>query len=166
MITKIKKTIVIEKWLDEDLSKYLEDYLLYEAPHYYGQTSKGEGEGTRFYKTPANTNDPLNRFLIYKLQKTLNLGSGEFEMYSNIQHPGMDGDYHKDSGFNISCIYMVTKTSTGFFQIQCAPNEYCKIPFIKNRLIAFDSQLLHRGRAPIDGVRITLAFKIKFHEKK
>ena len=149
MITKIKKTIVIDKWLDEDLSKYLEKHLLENVPPH----------GTNF-------NDKLSCFLIYKLEKTLNMKAGKFIIYFNVYDPWHTEDFHKDDVGTISCIYMVTKTSTPYFEIQCQPYAYCKIPFVQNRLVAFDSNLLYKGRGAQDTTRITIAFKTRINEKK
>ena len=70
----------------------------------------------------------------------------------------MNGYYHNDNG-DITCLYMLTKTreKDGDFQIKGED----KIKFVQNRLICFDANKMHRGLAPKDGVRITLAFKTK-----
>ena len=76
-------------------------------------------------------------------------------IYINIQHPNMPGDFHKDGDADITCLYMVT--GNGNFEIK-NEGEY---KFEKNKLIIFDSQKEHRGLAPSEGIRITLAFKGK-----
>ena len=68
-----------------------------------------------------------------------------------------DGDYHTDD-CNITCLYMVTDTlkDSGHLDIK----DEKKINFVQNRLVIFDSKKLHRGLAPSNGVRISLAFKL------
>jgi hypothetical protein len=149
------KTIIQDNWLNKDLVLYLENYFLYDFPHYYGHKSNKEDKQS-FYNSILNPNDPLNNFLFYKLKKTLNKNLKLERMYINIQHPNMNGSFHTDDG-DITCLYMVTKTNknSGFFEIK---NEQ-KIDFIQNRLIAFDAKKIHKGLAPENGTRITLAFK-------
>ena len=149
------ETKIIDNWLDKDLVKYLNHYFLYEFPHYYGHKSVDENKDC-FYMSMLNPKDALNNFLFYKLKNTLNKNLNLERMYINIQHPNMNGSFHSDEG-DITCLYMATKTlnNNGHFQIKGEG----KIDFVQNRLIAFDAKKLHRGLAPTNDVRITLAFK-------
>jgi len=149
------ETKIIDNWLDKDLVLYLENYFLYNFPHYYGHKSNDK-DSESFYNSGLNPNDALNNFLFYKLKKTLNKNLKLERMYINIQHPNMNGSFHTDDG-DMTCLYMVTKTkkNSGYFEIK---NEN-KINFIQNRLISFDAKKMHRGLSPDNGVRITLAFK-------
>tara|TARA_R100001143_G_scaffold36866_1_gene34331 strand:+ start:1374 stop:1835 length:462 start_codon:yes stop_codon:yes gene_type:complete len=143
--------MIIEGWLNKDLHSFLEKEFLYSTPHYYGHKSGAEGKNV-FYNTTLNQEDPMIRFLSYKLQKTLNNKLIFHRTYINIQHPKMNGDFHQDEG-NFTCLYMVT--GNGNFEIQ---NEKV-IEFKKDKLICFDSKKFHKGLAPDEGVRITLTFK-------
>ena len=140
------KTKIIDNWLDKDLVKYLNHYFLYDFPHYWGHKSLDEN----------NSRDALNNFLFYKLKKTLDLNLKLERMYINVQHPNMNGSFHPDDG-DLTCLYMATKTlnNNGQFEMK----EEGKIDFVQNRLIAFDAKKPHRGLAPTNDVRITLAFK-------
>ena len=152
------KTKIIDNWLDEDLVNYLNNYFLYDLPHYYGAKSNDDDKSC-FYNTPLNEEDALNKFLFYKLKKTLDLNLNLDRMYLNIQHANMEGSFHNDGEY-ITCLYMVTNSlkDSGAFEIK---NEDI-IPFVQNRLIIFDAKKLHRGLSPNKNeVRITLAFKIK-----
>ena len=149
---------VYDNWLDKNLVEYLEDYFLYNFPHYYGHSSNNDNQ-TCFYNSILNPNDALNNFLFYKLQQTLKLKLQLERMYINIQHPNMDGSFHTDDG-DITCLYMATKTrkeNDGAFQIK----GLGKTQFVQNRLVCFDANKMHRGLAPDSGVRITLAFKCR-----
>ena len=151
--------MIIENWLDLNLSNFLEKEFLYNTPHHYGQMSDPATSTGRFYYTMLNLNDPLIRFLIHNLKKTVNDDLILHRIYLNIQHPNMNSDFHIDEG-NMTAIYMVT--GSGDFQIK---NEG-KIKFKKNKLICFDPKKLHRGLAPEKGVRITLTFKTTKTDKK
>ena len=152
------ETRIIDNWLNKNLVDYLEEYFLYNFPHYYGHKSnEKDPDDSVFYNSNLNPDDALNSYLFYKLQKTLDMKLKLNRMYINIQHPGMIGSFHTDDGM-MTGLYMATKTlnNKGSFEIK---NE-TPIDFIQNRLIAFDASKEHRGNAPDKGeVRITLAFK-------
>ena len=157
------KTKIIDNWLGEDLVDYLNHHFLFNLPHFYGHKSNYDDKSS-FYVTPLNIDDALNKFLFYKLEKTLDKNLNLNKMYLNIQHQNMDGSFHVDTSTDnnvyMTCIYMVTNTlkDGGAFEIK---NEDI-IPFVQNRLIIFDANKLHRGLSPNKNeVRITLAFKIK-----
>jgi hypothetical protein len=143
--------MIVDNWLDKDLHSFLASEFLYKTPHYYGHKSSKTSNNV-FYNTDLNQIDPLIRFLIHKLQQTLNNKLIIHRTYLNIQHPHMHGDFHQDDG-NFTCLYMVT--GEGNFEIK---NEK-PIEFKTNKLICFDSKKFHRGLAPHEGVRITLTFK-------
>ena len=152
------ETEIIDNWLNKDLVEYLERYFTYGFPHYYGHKSSEE-DPTCFYNAPLNQQDALNKYLFYKVKKTLNKNLECERMYINIQHFGMDGQFHKDET-DLTVLYMVTKSleNDGHFQIK----DEDKIDFVQNRLISFDAKKFHRGLAPTKpgDVKITLAFKL------
>jgi len=150
--------MIIENWLDSDLSNFLENEFLYNTPHQYGQRSE-HNSSTLFYYANLNPNDPLVRFLFHKLKKTINNDLILNSVYINVQHPNMNGDFHVDPG-TMTALYMVT--GSGDFEIK---NEE-RIEFKKNKLICFDAKKFHRGIAPKEGIRITLAFKTTKTENK
>ena len=143
--------MIVENWLDSDLSDVLEKEFLYNTPHHYGHKAH-EYEKNVFYATTLNQRDPLIRYLFDKLKKTVNSELILHKVYINVQHPNMESGFHVDEG-NMTAIYMVT--GSGNFQIKNQKD----IKFKKNKLICFDATKLHRGLAPTKGVRITLAFK-------
>lgn len=146
-----KHTEIIKDWLDEDLANYLKTLYTYNFPHFYGHSST-KGKGAVFYSTYFDQKENLNKFLIYKLKQTIKIPFTIKDMYLNIQHPGMEGEFHKDD-CSLTALYMVT--GEGNFEFKDR-----KIAFKENKLIIFDSSKLHRGRAPKKGIRITLAFKL------
>lgn len=150
----------IDNWLPKDLIEYLDEYFLYEFPHFYGHKSAAKTT-SEFYNSNLNPHDGLNKYLYTKLLKTLDNKVEILRAYINIQHPGMDGVFHWDDG-DVTCLYMVTKTlkKGGYFEIKGEK----KIPFVQGRLICFDAKKLHKGHAPINkgDVRISLVFKTKY----
>ena len=157
----MKDPIIIDNWLSKNLNNFLEKYFLYEVPHKWGQTSD-VGDNNYFYISELNSEDSLNRYLLYELSTTL--AKLNFKnlvlrrMYTNIQHPGMNGIFHKDN-VDLTVIYMVTKTLKKGGEFQIKNGKKCS--FIKNRLILFNGMDEHRGlAAKEDAVRISLAFKL------
>jgi len=145
-----KHTKIIKNWLDKDLANYLKTLYTYNFPHFYGHSSTEKGD--LFYSTYFDQKENLNKFLIYKLKQTIKTPFKIKTMNLNIQHPGMEGAFHKDD-CSLTALYMVT--GEGDLELKDS-----KIIFKENNLIILDSSKLHRGRAPKKGVRITLAFKL------
>jgi|TARA_B100001057_G_scaffold77828_1_gene72877 hypothetical protein len=153
----------IDNWLEEDMVKYLDDKFTYDYPHYFGQRSvKGAKE---FYISEMNPHEPLNDFLFTKLKTTLNKDLNLIRMYINIQHEGMESDFHSDDG-DLTCLYMASETlpDSGAFEIY----EEQTVPFVQNTLVCFDAMKLHKGHAPLNTnkPRITLAFKTSYEENR
>ncbi len=150
---------IIDNFLEKDLINYLEKLFIYNTPHYYGHSSTEKSN--EFYNSNLNINDAMINFLIIKLKKQFNFNQ-VLRSYINIQHNGMNGNWHQDDGSN-TILIMITKTlKKGSGQFELKNNEKInKIDFIQNRLIYFDATKHHRGLAPkeINTPRITLAFK-------
>tara|TARA_R100001163_G_scaffold60753_1_gene50250 strand:+ start:7840 stop:8343 length:504 start_codon:yes stop_codon:yes gene_type:complete len=159
----IKNCYYIDNFLDEDLLQYLRS-LFIKLPHYYGHSSK-EGKGNAFYNHDLDLSNDLFRFLCEKIQKIEGLPIEVLRVYFNVQHCGMDGDFHRDDG-DVTYLIMITKSlqpGDGCFEIK-EKNKIKKIDFVQNRLIYFDASMPHRGRSPNKyeiEPRITLAFKTK-----
>ena len=78
------------------------------------------------------------------------------EFYINVQHVGMDGEFHVDKS-DVTGVLMIR--GKGDFELK----DGGKIEFVENRLILFDSHILHRGHAPRHrdhSPRITVAIKL------
>ena len=141
-----------DNFLDEDLINY------------YGHSSV-KGAGNAFYNHDLNVQDDMVRYLCEKIQRVQGKPIEILRVYFNVQHSGMDGDWHEDDG-DVTYLLMITKTlqpGDGCFEIK-EKNKIKKIHFVQNRLIYFDSSMSHRGRSPKEyeiEPRITLAFKTK-----
>ena len=142
-----------KNWLNTDFHQYLKDTFLFNTPHYWGHSSN-PGDSNFFYSTNLNIFDSMSQFLISKLLKTIDKKVDVERMYLNIQHPGMNGNYHIDS-CDFTAVYMVC--GNGDLQI-LKEKDYV---FEENKLIIFKSNKSHRGLAPDRNVRISLAFKLK-----
>ena len=150
---------IIDNFLEEDLIHYLEELFIFKTPHYYGHSSFKNGN--KFYSALLNNQDTLINFLIEKIKKNFNCKQ-VVRCYLNIQHTGMDGEWHQDEGLK-TIILMISKTlkkNSGQFQLK-DNNVIKKINFIQNRLIVFETKKYHRGLSPIEKntPRVTLAFK-------
>jgi hypothetical protein len=148
---------VTDNFLEKDFINFLNEYFL-NMPHYYGHSSNNNDN--YFYMTNVNFNEPIINFLCKKIfKKNIKI----LRSYINVQHVGMDGEFHEDDGENTYLI-MISKTlseKSGEFQIIDKNNEIKSFSFIQNRLISFPAKLKHRGLAPLEKntPRITLVFK-------
>ena len=167
------KTQVIDNWLDPHLVEFLDKNFTFDRPHSFGNLSLNpdvnpsvsqESFYKGFYKHVLNPHEAINKYLFYKLARTLKLNLGLIRMYLNVHWKGMNGTFHIDDG-DLTCLYMATKTlmgDEGCFEIKGEK----KYEFVQNRLIVFEAGKEHRGMAPYDGVRITLSFKTKLMKEK
>ena len=152
------KNKIIDNFLGEDLNLYLKELCLFRIPHWWGHFSseKDKQEENFMYKHELNLQDPLIKFIFIKICKAGLISLKPLRAIVNIQHPGMEGEFHKDYGTK-TCIYMVTeslKSNDGSLII-----EKESIDFKSDRLIIFDAVKVHKGKAPKKGVRITLAYQ-------
>jgi hypothetical protein len=155
---------IIDNFLEEDLSRYLEQYFL-EIPHTFGWSSTGLNNGSPFYQANLNPYDPLIKFLCLKVQKQVDHKLGFLRVYINIHYSNMPGGFHHDDG-DTTFILMTSRTlkkGSGQFQIKINNNEnnIQNIDFIHNRLIMFPANWEHRGLDPMEHAtpRVTLALK-------
>ena len=137
------KTKIVDNWLDSDFSDFLSNYFLRKYPHFY------------------NHENPIAIFLIQKLRKLFMIKLIVHRIHINIQHPGMNGSLHDDPN-DITAVYFVTKTLHNSGELVIGDEI---IDFKKNRLVCFDSKILHKGLAPAEGVRISLSFNLEVMNK-
>jgi hypothetical protein len=160
---------IIDNFLEDDLSKYLEKYFL-EIPHTFGHSSLGLDKGIPFYQANLNPYDPLINFLCLKVQKQIEHKIGFLRVYINVHYSNMPGSFHIDDG-DITFMLMTSKTlqkNSGQFQIQINNNvnDIQSVDFIQNRLVIFPAKWKHRGLDPTEHAtpRVTLAFKTQRYE--
>ena len=78
--------MIIKEWLDKDLHYFLEKEFLYNTPHHYGHRSSPESTDT-FYSTELNPNDPLIRFLFFKLKNFFKKNLILKRVFLNVKNP-------------------------------------------------------------------------------
>ncbi len=158
-----------KNFLDKDFLDYLAKHYLFNIHHRYGEASIGGITKGIFFSTEVH-NDEVTNFVTYKIFKKFQINKYQ-RIYINMQFYGMDGSWHIDEGDKTHML-MVTPTlkqDSGLFEIKDNDNKIHKITFEQNKLVVFNSKLLHRGLAPteIGTPRITLVFKgIKDYGRK
>ena len=156
-----KSLKVIDNFIDDVLIKLLRNLFL-KLPHYYGHSSV-KGTGTAFYNSDLPLDDTMVKYLCEKIQRAEGAPIRILRVYFNVQHSGMDGEWHEDDG-DTTYLLMVTKTlkpGNGCFEIK-EDNKIKKVDFVQNRLVYFNATTPHRGRCEKkqdNEPRITLAFK-------
>jgi|TARA_R100001460_G_scaffold13824_3_gene31196 hypothetical protein len=158
-----------KNFLDKDFLDYLAKHYLFKIHHRYGEASIGGITKSIFFSTEVH-NDEVTNFVTYKIFKKFKINKYQ-RIYINMQFNGMDGSWHIDEGDKTHML-MVTPTlkkDSGLFEIKDNDNKIHQINFEQNKLVVFNSKLLHRGLAPteIGTPRITLVFKgVKDYERK
>jgi hypothetical protein len=163
--------IIKDNFLDNFLISYLNNYFLYETPHFYGHTSHGGNvKEHAFYNSPLDYNSPLINYIAQKaIIELLNKPFNILRSYINIQHQGADGSFHIDDG-DVTLLLMITespKIPSGEFEYIDQNNNIQKIEYKQNRLIIFDAKIQHRGLSYKENTpRITLAYKLSHNHGK
>lgn len=158
---------IVENWLDPFTSDFIKDILLNKTPHHYSHVSVAstKEDSIPFYATTLSPNMYPLDFIFQKLKSELDLNVELLRGYINVQHVGMDGNFHIDDG-DLTALYMVTDTQekgSEFEYIDPNINEVIQVKFKQNTLIVFNSQISHRGKSTENPKfpRITLALKMK-----
>jgi len=146
------KTKTYFNFLEPSLHTYLNLLLFQKTQHLVQISSRRNEKGYFLYGTVPYDN--MMNFIFEKIQKTIGKKLNLLRVYSNLQFPGMDGDFHTDDG-ELTCMIMIH--GDGDFEIK---NEK-RFSFVENSLIIFDASKSHKGHAPSKDYRITLAFKTR-----
>lgn len=166
-----KDPLVINNWLPSDLGKFINYKYLYYTPHYFNHTSNEKGDFYHnekrkdvFYGSPLDPNNHLLEYLCTKIKNTffVNRKMHLHNITLNIQHKGMDGDWHLDN-CNTSILYFSNPSNDngGQFEYLKDNGEIIKIPYKFNQLIIFNGHKKHRGMPFTDGLpRMSMAFKL------
>lgn len=154
----------IKNILDPELVESIEDTILYTIPHVFGHTTiigtPKKLKVRRWYSQDIGIEQPMILFIIKKLKKHFNFKKVT-RVYTNIQHPGMDGYWHVDDG-DYTIILMLSKTlNKGEGCLQIKKDKVKNYSFEQNKAIGFNSKLQHRALAPktLGEIRVTMAFK-------
>jgi len=171
---------IVKNWLDQDFINYLNHTFLHEYPHFYkeGSTKKSVGKGDMFYSFDFSTgSNTAIEYLKHKLIKSFfaskenkgeknvwrgnNLVQPIFfdRIYFNVQHPGMDGTFHRDYEKGKTALLMITPEDKGGAFVYKDKNRVKEISYEQNKLIVFDGSIPHYGKSFFKKPRITLTFK-------
>lgn len=154
--------LIKDNFLDSTLIDTLEHEFLFQMPHWFGHSSNTND--SMFYATNLDENEIIIQYILNKLNTEIIKGDQLYKLsrsYFNIQHPGMDGNFHLDDG-NLTALLMITKNPDNGGEFEYIDNGISKsIPYKQNRLILFDTKINHRGKAYTKHPRITLALKLK-----
>jgi uncharacterized membrane protein len=154
------KLLVKENFLDPILINFLSDKFLYETPHIWGHSPKGDRDA--FYATHLDSNDSILSYIHQKVDiEILDLQTEIQRVYINIQHNIMEGEFHYDDG-DITALLMITPDPKqgGQFEYKDQNSQIQTIPYKQNKLIVFNG-IEHRGCCYVDNKpRITLAYKL------
>jgi hypothetical protein len=158
---------IIDNFIDPILLEQTKNNFLYGTPHTWGHSSTGKG--SKFYAVDISSNSDFIKYIHQKInQEILNLNTEISRSYINIQHTGMEGEFHIDDG-DLTALLMITDTpkdNGGKFEYKWENKEIKTEDFIQNRLILFQ-EIEHRGCAPTNKEpRITLALKLKFKDNE
>ena len=157
---------VFDDWLDLTFCASLDEYILMNTPHRYGQHANRDAEAQNtFYYSECSFDDFHIQYLREKIKECIGVGVEFIKVLTNIQYMGMDSAFHSDDG-DMTAIYMVSPTldNSGFFEYK---NEgyrtINKVEFKQNRMIIHDD-VEHRARSPETvRPRMTIAFQMKIN---
>lgn len=156
---------IYDNFLETEDLDFLENYLLYECLHKYGQYSELEDHFNpllnAFYATYFDAEDTFIMSILNKIIiRTDTQLQSIHRIHSNIQYHGMDTSYHHDYSNNTFLLMVRGEPSCGFEYLDENSNSQV-IEFVPNRLIHFNGKKIkHRGLAPKEiAPRVTLAFK-------
>ena len=98
---------IIDDFLSTELSDFLENYYLYDVPHWFGHKSTDDAKP--LYYSPLQP-DTLHNFIFYKIKKIVDKDLEMIRAYINVQHEHTTGnEFHKDDG-TITFLYMASQT--------------------------------------------------------
>tara|TARA_R110000824_G_scaffold64848_2_gene169324 strand:- start:40 stop:492 length:453 start_codon:yes stop_codon:yes gene_type:complete len=144
----MSKCEIYDNFLEPDLLDYCHKYFRNDTLFKFQRSDKSE---ENFFLMGLPPHDCLIDFIFFKIKIVSQRNLQMTRFYTNLQFSNMVSDLHTDDG-QVTCLLMIA--GEGDFEL----GEQV-IPFKENRLILFDSKILHRGRSPKTGYRITLAYK-------
>ena len=164
------KLKIIENFLTDEQIKQLHQHFLYNTPHIWGH--KSVDEGNQFYVAKeehfqCELTDYVKEKVQDRTEQEYNCTVKMLRPYINIQHTGMDGNFHFDDIYDknvVTTLLMCSNTmkTGGEFQYMHGNYSIANVQFVQNRLIMFRQPLEHRGLGPITKNEIWRAPRISF----
>tara|TARA_B100000029_G_C17585340_1_gene961006 strand:- start:501 stop:1121 length:621 start_codon:yes stop_codon:yes gene_type:complete len=167
------KLKIIENFIEKDQIHQLNRYFLYNTPHIWGHRSVDDGN--QFYSAKeedfkCDLTDYVKEKIHDRLESEYNCTAKMLRPYINIQHTGMDGNFHYDDVYDknvVTTLLFVSNTMKTGGEFQYMLNNYsiANVQFVQNRLIMFKMPLEHRGLAPVARNEIWRSPRISFAVK-
>ena len=167
MTDKLK---IIENFLEDEHIQQLHKHFLYNTPHIWGH--KSVDEGNQFYHAKeehfqCELTDYVKEKVQDRTEQEYDCTTKMIRPYINVQHTGMDGNFHFDDIYDknvVTTLLFVSNTmkSGGEFQYMHGNYSIANVQFVQNRLIMFRQPLEHRGLGPITKNEIWRAPRISF----
>jgi hypothetical protein len=163
---------IIDNFLNENESQFITDFFDNHVKWAYGHNSR-HGQSIKWFKSLLDNYPFFTEYLLTKINKTTKSDWELKTVYANGQTILLDGGWHTDTqnddaDYMTALLYISEITPQNIdivnghteFKIN---DEIKSIEPLKNRLIIFNSKLLHRGRAPSipEMFRISVAWKLK-----
>lgn len=163
-----------DNFLSGDEMKILEGYFTGNIWE-WGHTSKSVTEGSiqrAWFSTSFDDKPYFTEYLKEKIENFIGIKCHLLRVYANGQILNTSGSWHTDSDYNdyITALLYVSNITPynvgeicGYTNFKSSDGNIISIEPLKNRLVVFDSQILHQGCAPeVPGfLRISVAWKLK-----
>lgn len=139
----------------------------------YGSSGHDDDDNIKWFGINLNQKLYFTQYLLQKIIKLTKCNWKCLRVYANGQTPLLDGQWHMDSDPHQDDFYTVLLYTSDItkenvdkvkghteFKIN---NEITYIEPLQNRLVIFNSGILHRGRAPCipEIFRVCIAWKLK-----
>ena len=167
------KLRIIENFLEDKQIQELHNHFLYNTSHLWGHRSVDEGN--QFYIAKEDSfqcelTDYVKEKIHDKIESEYKCTAKMIRPYINVQHTGMDGNFHYDDVYNknvVTTLLFVSNTMKTGGEFQYMLNNYsiANVQFVQNRLIMFRQPLEHRGLAPVARNEIWRSPRISFAVK-
>jgi hypothetical protein len=166
------KTIILDNFLNEEDLKFAEEYFEKPIWQFGHRTVVSDALPQRWFHAYLDDSPFFTDHLKGKIEKICECNFTIDRVYANGQMILNGGSWHRDSekpGYFTALLYVSDINPENVeqihghtdFKLNC--DEIVSIEPLKNRLIIFDSCVVHRGNAPIvpGFLRISVAWKLK-----
>lgn len=160
--------VVIDDFLTKDEMTFVDNFFDRDVKWAYGHKTDLSTK-IKWFVCSLKENPFFTDYLLSKINKLTKYEWSFENVYANGQTMLLDGGWHKDRTADMTAILYVSditpqniKNVNGYLNYKIN-NEIKSIEPYKNRLVIFNSDVVHRGLAPNDpGVfRISIAWKLK-----
>lgn len=162
---------VFDNFLTDDEMKVLEEYFT-GSVWKWGHKSSDNARIQKWFSAELDDKPYFTEYLKEKIERNIDIKCELVRVYANGQTILNGGSWHSDinlDGYLTALLYVsnITRHNVdvirGHTEFMSENGNITSIQPIKNRLVVFDSQILHQGCAPdVPGfLRISVAWKLK-----